>query len=68
MTNENRTYTANVHQKQEAKGLTPNEMKLLTIVRESADPAKVMAVAIEMMTMMLDGKSEAEIKAHFGIA
>ena len=45
-----------------------NKEKLIRKVLESDNPEKLIAVLSEVIEMMHQGKSDDEIKAHFGLA
>lgn len=43
------------------------ERKLIRVIRESADPAKTMAMAADIMRRLIAGEDEQSIAASYGI-
>lgn len=47
--------------------MTNNELELIRMIRESADPAKAMVVAVDMMLRIIAGEDAQSIAASYGI-
>jgi hypothetical protein len=47
--------------------MTENEMELIRTIRNSKDPAKAMATAVDMIARFVAGESLEDIAASYGI-
>ncbi len=47
--------------------MTDNERELIRVIRESADPAQAMVMAMDIMLRFIAGEDEQSIAASYGI-